>query len=217
LIQKFGPSDCNIARFWRSDESAKSLQGSAQARLMKARWCSSLAFSFAVSTPRAWRLKAGSACLPQCVAVPPHALKMRPWGVDNEMFELEWTPQIRETLWCFCGGGVDLGADEAKMEIAMKKLLVALTTVSAVGLWTASGAYASCSGSVGGGNCNGNNSAYNGGTSVNGNGNFNKHIIKIGNGVGNGNFAQNNQSGVNNGVNVLGNQTAGQTNINFGN
>jgi hypothetical protein len=98
----------------------------------------------------------------------------------------------------------------------MKKVLVVLTTISAVGLWTASGAYASCGGS--GSNCNGNNSAYNGGTSVNGNGNFNKHVtvVKIANGVGNGNFAQNNQSGVNNGINVLGNQSAGQTNVNFG-
>jgi bacteriocin-like protein len=48
---------------------------------------------------------------------------------------------------------------------------------------------------------------------VSGGGGF--FLFAIGNDVGNHIIALNNQSGVNNGVNVLGSQTATQTNVNF--
>jgi hypothetical protein len=104
--------------------------------------------------------------------------------------------------------GGDLGAGEATMEIAMKKLLALLTTVSAVGLYTAS-AYAgdncnisalSCNG-IGNGNSsysktiettkvtvsvpigsgNNNHDANNSGSFIGGNGNSGNTITSVGN------------------------------------
>jgi len=94
----------------------------------------------------------------------------------------------------------------------MKKLLVVLTTVSAVGLYTASGAYASCSLSLG--SCDGNTVTSTKSVSVDKTVDVTKTtvIVPIGNhnGNGNSNTSGNVIAGVGNGGNSI-QQTGNQS------
>jgi hypothetical protein len=73
----------------------------------------------------------------------------------KKRFNLNGRLKSRKHCGAFAAAGGDLGAGEARTwRSVMKKLLVALTTVSAIGLYTASVAYAVDDSGGSSGNCN---------------------------------------------------------------
>jgi hypothetical protein len=183
LIQKSGPSDCNIAR---EVPATIATLCQATARL------------------RASAIDEGAMVSSILLHSRHTAPKTRPWGMYIERFSLSGCLKSRKHCGAFAAAGGDLGAGEARTRrSAMKKLLVALTTVSAMGLYTASGAYAgNCNISLG--SCNG--FANGNSVSVDKNVEVNKTVkVSVGSGNGNGNV---NTSGV-----VLGGIANGENTI----